>query len=133
MFLLKLFKSCQKYKTGRIRVGGRVVKAIIADSFIKRLLGLMYVKNLEGGECMLFIFSYPARHGIWMRNMFFSIDVLWADSSGTIIDYVSNARPCKSFRCRVFTPSSDAKYIIEAKHGFIREYGLKVGNKIKVY
>ena len=127
---MKLLKRYQKYRVGRIRIGAHVVRAIIADTFIKRLLGLMYVKGLNGGACMLFVFPASGRHGIWMRNMLFPIDIVWVNSSGNVIDCVQNARPCNTLQCEVFVPSSNAKYIIEARSGFVKRHGLKNRSKI---
>ena len=130
MPLLRLLKRLQKYRVGRIRIANRTVTAAFADSFIKRLLGLMYVPRISGFECMFFDFPYSGRHEIWMRNMLFPLDIIWVNEKNKVVDYVRGVKPCREFACKIYRPKSDSRYIVEAESGFIRRFKITVGTRI---
>ncbi len=80
---------------------------------------------------MLFTPDREARHGIWMLNMKFPIDILWLDGSGKVVDIAQNAKPCKSiFSCPTYRPKSDARYVLELPSGNAKRFGLREGAKV---
>lgn len=128
--MLRFLYGLQKYETTTIHLGRRRFSAILADSFVKKMIGLMFRKGLGPDTVMLFDFGYSDRHGIWMRNMLFSIDVIWVSESLRVVDFVKDLRP--SSGSRVNKPSADARYIIEAKSGFIQKNRIEKGERIKI-
>lgn len=96
----------------------------IADSDSERVSGLSGVKNLDKYDALLFIFENEDKHGIWMKNMLIPIDILWLNSSKTVIhieEYVSpDSYP------RIFYPNNNAKYVVETKAGFIEDNRLNL-------
>ena len=114
---------------------GRPMKAYLADSFSKKMFGLMYRDRLENGRGMLFVLGREsvAEASIWMLNMRFSIDVVWMDSGGRVVDILENAKPCSSMLgCRTYAPESKAKYVLELNSGSVRRLGIRRGERIKV-
>jgi len=121
----------QKYRTKGIRLNGKTFNAIIADTFAKRMIGLMFRDKLPKGSCMLFIFENEGREGIWMRNMHFPIDVVWLDGNKAVVDIKEGLRPCRSFfNCRTHYPREAAKYIIEFNQGTVSAEGIRAGSKL---
>jgi hypothetical protein len=118
----------QRYETVDISVKGKVLHALIADSFVKHMIGLMFRQRMGKDTCMLFIFQREARQGIWMRNMRFPIDILWLDSSKKVVDFVEAAMPASR---RIYAPEKDAKYVLETNAGFIRRNRIKKGVAIR--
>ena len=117
----------------RVRIKRREFRALLADSFMKRAIGLMFRDGLQEGTCMLFVFNEEARQGIWMHNMRFAIDVIWLDSGSKIVSLERNLQPCKSaFNCRTHYPDGDAKYILEMRAGTIAKNGIKIGSKVTI-
>lgn len=115
----------QKYKTVKLSINGKAYCALMADTAIKRMIGLMFRKSLDKDTCMLFVFPYAGTHGIWMRNMLFSIDIVWLNGESKIIDMVENAKPCESANpCNTYFPSEKAKYVMEFISGTIKRVGL---------
>jgi len=130
--LLKYFYKHQKYSEGKVRINGKEFRTIIADSPMKRMIGLMFRNSMKENTCMLFIFPSEGRHGIWMQNMSFAIDVLWLDKDSKIIHTEERLQPCNSFwNCKTYVPEKDAKYIIEMKAGAIKKNKIKKGSKIR--
>lgn len=121
----------QKYRTRTISIKGKKFKAIIADTVLKRMIGLMFRKGIEGNSCMLFVFGAEDFYAIWMYHMLFPIDVAWVDVKGRIVDLAEELKPCNSlYGCKEFVPKEKAKYILEFNEGTIKKEKLKNGLRI---
>ncbi|MDP3989323.1 MAG: DUF192 domain-containing protein [bacterium] len=87
----------------------------IADTPEARRLGLSGVDFLNENEGMFFVFDEDARHGIWMKNMVISIDILWFDRERRLIDFRDSISP--ETYPEPFIPRSDARYVLEVSAG----------------
>ena len=79
---------------------------------------------------MLFIFESDERWGIWMRDMLFPIDIIWADAGGAIVTIAKNIAP--ETYPHVFEPVAPARYALEVPAGFAARHGIAEGVRIKV-
>ena len=129
---LKLIYSMQRYSTTRVQVGKKICKALIADSFFKRAIGLMFRKSIGWDTCMLFLSKRDGMQSLTMQNMLFPIDVLWLDKDLKIVDMVSDLGPDKGFTLRSYSPKGKARYVMEFKSGFLRKNSINAGSKIKI-
>lgn len=111
-----------------ISVGGQLVHARVADTESSRQQGLSGTKPLEENEAMLFVYDYPTRPGIWMKDMNYSIDIVWLDASKKVI-YIERDVSPETYP-RVFLPQSDAQYVIELPAGFSQKHGLGLGQVV---
>lgn len=103
----------------------------IADTFFSQMLGLMYREKLNQNEGMLFITNKASNYGIWMLNMKFSIDIIWLDSNGKVVDIKENAKPSHSiFSSEIFKPRLKAKYVLELNSGVSKSKGINIGSVI---
>ncbi|MGC8567926.1 MAG: DUF192 domain-containing protein [Candidatus Micrarchaeia archaeon] len=131
--LLKLLFKTQKYKTIDIRINDSIYKAKIADNFIKRAAGLMFFPKLGKNDALLIYFGREFYPGIWMYNMKFPIDIVWLDSEFFVADFKEMLAPCSSiFKCKVYYPSSKARYVLEMPTGTIKKEKIKKRSKIKI-
>ncbi len=119
------------YKTLRIHLGKTVLKAYVADSFLKRMFGLMHWKRLENKEGMLFILRKPSKAGIWMHNMHFPIDIVWLNEKKEVIGIIKNAKPCRLLDCKIYAPSHPAKFVLEINAGLADKLGIKIRNRLR--
>lgn len=123
----------QKYENAPIAINGRRFNAVIADSAIKRAIGLMFRKKIGKNRCMLFIFPDDARHEIWMYNMQFPIDVAWISRKLKVIDIKEGLEPCRSLiGCKSYAPKSGAKYVVEFDSGVTKKLGIKKGSVLRL-
>ena len=90
-----------------------------ADNYIKRLLGLMFKKDIDYG--LLFILKYGSSIHTCFMN--FTIDVYFLDEDKTVFEKVT-LKPWKFYK-----PSKKAKYILETKKNYIN---LKKGEKLEL-
>jgi uncharacterized membrane protein (UPF0127 family) len=73
---------------------------------------------------MVFKFEEPGRHGFWMKDMRFPIDVIFLDKSAKVVDLWQNAQPCTQEACAAYYPAADAKYVVEVNAGQAAALGL---------
>lgn len=103
-------------------------KTLLADTPVLRQKGLSGRASIDVGEAMLFIFEKSARNYFWMRDMLFSIDIVWLDTDKKVIHIERDVSP-DSFP-KSFGPDEDSKYVLEFKEGLVESIGLKVGDKV---
>jgi hypothetical protein len=113
--------------TTAVTLGGTVVSAEVADTLALRAKGLSGRESLGREAGMLFVFDVDDRHGFWMKDMRFPIDIIWLNASGTVVHLVSRAQP-ESYPT-IFTPSAPARYVLEVNAGFAEEYDVRDGDR----
>ena len=111
-----------------LKIGEQVIEIDIADTATERNLGLSGRKSLGENQGLLFIFETPALYGFWMKDMLFSIDIMWIDEQKKIVHIESDVSP--ETYPKSFTPSVPAKYVLEVRTGFAKEKGIKVGDGV---
>ena len=92
--------------------------------------GLQGRAGLAKDHGMLFVFANDSRYRFWMKDMKFSLDILWLDSKGGIVAVGENLPPCAADPCAVYAPSQEARYVLEVEAGFSRAHGLKPGTRM---
>ena len=128
-FLVKL----SQYRNLTVTIDGYNISAFVADTDDKRSKGLSGVENMSGNQGMLFVFKYPSKQGFWMKEMMFPLDIIWLDSNNSVIHIEKKLQPCTSVLfCTVYSPSRDAKYVLETISGFTDLHSVIVGDKIKI-
>jgi hypothetical protein len=100
----------------------------IADTNEKRIKGLSGREGLEENQGMLFVFEQAEEQCFWMKDMLFSIDMIWTDSHRKIIKIKENVSPntFPDLFC-----SDDTKYVLEFNQGFVAKYGLKLESTLQ--
>jgi uncharacterized protein len=113
-----------------IQVKGNTVRVTIADTQKKTSRGLSGRKGLGPDEGMLFVFPYEDIHAFWMKDMLFSIDILWLDKNGKIV-YLKESVSPETFPA-TFAPETPAKYVLEVQAGYSAKHGVRTGDVIEV-
>lgn len=111
-----------------VRIGGRDVRVLLADTPAKRTQGLSGRSGLGENEGMLFIFPEEGMYGFWMKDMNFSIDIIWIDSDGKVVHIAKSASP-DSYPTS-FSPPKPARYVLEVRAGFAEQYGVGEGDAV---
>jgi uncharacterized membrane protein (UPF0127 family) len=91
-----------------------------------RARGLMFRKYLDSGDGMLFVFPREVSIPFWMKNTFISLDIIFADSGGRIVD-VKTMEPCTGDPCPDFHSSAPFKYALEINAGLANALGIHSG------
>ena len=93
------------------------MEIICADTFFKRLIGLMGKKDFNEG----LLFSNLTDSSIHTMFMRFEIDIYFIDENKIIFDKAS-LKPWRFYR-----PQKRAEYILETKKGLLK---LKIGDRL---
>lgn len=113
-----------------ITVGPASLMVDIADSDSERAQGLSGRESLAEGEGLLFLFDKDDVWAIWMKDMHFPIDIIWADAEGSIITISPDVLP-ESYP-EIFIPVAPARYVLEVPAGYTARQGIVVGDKIVI-
>ena len=115
-----------------LRVGEQSLGVEIADSAEEWSQGLSGREQLSGDEGMLFVFDDQVRRSFWMRQMRFSLDMMFI-RDGRINEIVRNV-PAPSgsqdgTEIRVQSQES-ADWVLEVNSGWAQEHGVEVGDEV---
>lgn len=108
-----------------VSIGETTVNVTVANTEKTRLLGLSGRQEMASDEGMLFVFDSEAVHCFWMKDMLFSIDIIWLDSKKRIIHTEKDVRP--DTYPRIFCPREPARFVLEIHGGLVREHDIKIG------
>jgi uncharacterized protein len=100
----------------------------IANTEFDRELGLMFRKNMEENQGMLFIFPEASIQNFWMRNTLISLDMIFVNQDKKIITIRKNTTKLSD---QTYSSTGPAMYVIEVNAGFADRYNIKVGDKIE--
>lgn len=116
-----------------VSIDGLVIPVELRRTSEEIKQGLSGRKSLDADKGMLFIFSRPAFYTFWMPDMHFSIDIIWIDGSGKIVD-ITKSVPYDEARARIlYRPKEPAQYVLEVNAGFSDKKGIEIGDKIFFY
>jgi uncharacterized membrane protein (UPF0127 family) len=99
----------------------------IAISEYDRELGLMFRKSMEENQGMLFIFPDTRVRSFWMMNTLIPLDMIFIDSTKTILNIAKNTTP---YSDSSYTSVGPAKYVLEVNGGFTERHNIRPGDKI---
>ena len=109
-----------------LHLGEGKFTAKLADTEASRIKGLSGTESLPADHAMVFIFDTDGRHAIWMKDMQYSIDIIWLDEAKRVVDYVVNVPP-SSYPNKTFYPREDARYVVELASGSVKDKSIQVG------
>ena len=102
-----------------------VIHVEIADTDASREQGLSDRASLPTNHGMLFVFDTPGQYGFWMKDMHFSLDMVWINADKTLAGVTKNLLP--STYPSVFPPPNPIQYVLEINAGSADKFGLVSG------
>jgi len=114
------------YQVAHLTAGGREFTLDVADTAGKQHLGLGQRTSLEIGEGMIFVYPKPGERCFWMKDMRFSIDIIWLDADKKVIHVEPSLSP--DTYPQTYCPKEGAQYVLELGAGTAGSVGLKVGD-----
>ncbi|WP_415381630.1 DUF192 domain-containing protein [Halosimplex sp. TS25] len=101
----------------------------VADSDPKRWLGLSNTSDLAMGDGMLFVHPEEDSYGYVMRDMAFSLDIVFVGADERVSEIHHAGVPEGSPEKRY---SGRGKWVLEVPRGWANETGVDVGDRIAV-
>lgn len=113
-----------------IQIGSTSVQASVADSMAERIQGLSETPALPLDVVKLFVFGSGGEQAIWMKDMEYALDIIWADKEGKIVHIEKNIAP--ETYPKSFSSPTPAWYVIEANAGFVASSSIKLGDDLEI-
>lgn len=111
-----------------VSIGEDTILAEVARTDEERKRGLSGRDQLQEGYGLLMIYDTDEKHGIWMKDMNFSLDIIWISEEKKVIYLAEKASP-DSYP-KVFRPTEPARYVLEVNSGVVDDLNLKVGSQV---
>lgn len=90
-------------------------------------IGLMYRREMNLKQGMLFVGKREEEKGFWMKNTYIALDIIYVNAAKEIVSIGKYAKP----RSTETIPSgAPAQYVVEVVAGFCDQYGIGKGDKI---
>jgi uncharacterized membrane protein (UPF0127 family) len=121
--------------TGNPELVKSVLTVDVADTPEKRSQGLSDKENMDFDRGMLFVFEQEVKPNFIMRNMRFSLDFIWVKND-FVVDILENIPPdpagTPEESLKRYAPIASVDKVIEVSAGYVKKYGIKVGDRIKI-
>lgn len=124
--------SLDIYKESVVSIGNAKVTVDVVSTQQDREKGLSGKNVLEKDQGMLFVFSTRDRHGFWMKEMKFPIDMIWIDTDRVVFIKENAPVPNPSETLPIYVPQQVANLVLEVPAGYTREHNITVGSKVEV-
>ncbi len=118
------------YATTTIATPNGNIVVQIADTLDKQTQGLSDRTSLSQGSGMLFVFSAAAPQYMWMKDMNFSLDMVWLDQNKKVTYIATDVTPetYKTNPPEIFSSPTPALYVIELPNGDASRLNIALGS-----
>ena len=100
----------------------------VADDNAERSQGLMFVESMPQSSGMLFMYERPQTARFWMKNTLISLDIIFADATGTVQKVHENAEPLSE---RLINGGQGVQYVLEVNGGVAARFGIGAGDTLR--
>lgn len=115
---------------GFVAVKNSKIPVHLAKNEEERIKGLSGLRSINKKYGMLFVFENSEYQSMWMKNMLFSIDIIWIDEDYRIVHIEKNISP--DTYPKIFTAPVKARFVLELKAGMGEYYNLLTGDLISL-
>lgn len=112
----------------QLKIGAASLWVEIADRQETRQAGLMYRRQLQEDEGMLFVFEEPETLSFWMKNTYIPLDIAFISTDGRILNIEAMAPLDEKPRYRSKGP---ARYALEVNQAWFARHGVKPGDSLR--
>lgn len=120
-------------KTPTIIIGKQTFKLYVAKSGKEKEVGLSEKKSLQQDFGMFFPFEKADYYSFWMKNMQFSIDIIFINGK-KIVKIYQNVQPptSKEESLPIYKPEKPTDKVLEINSGLSQKYNFKEGDEVKI-
>jgi uncharacterized membrane protein (UPF0127 family) len=113
----------------RIKAGNNYIEAEVPQNDQQKATGLGGRSCIGSEQGMLFVFDKEGSYDFWMKDMKFSIDIVWLNEDKTVIDVAPNVSPATY--PKTFTSKKPAKYVLELQTGKAQQLDITQGSPLQ--
>jgi len=118
--------------TGQVCYGKFCLEVEVADTFLKKALGLMFRSKLGENKGILFLSRKERIIPIWMLFTRIPLDVIWINAEKRIVHIERNLKPCRGLLCSPVYPKKPAKYVLEVNAGISNKLEMREESVIDI-
>jgi len=100
----------------------------VADTPVKREMGLQHRRNLDEDRGMIFLFPREEQLSFWMKNTPIPLDMVFISEERKIVGIVESTVP---FSLESRSVSGTSRYVLEINGGLSRRYGIRTGDSVR--
>lgn len=115
------------YPRKQARLQLQPLTLIVANTEQRKITGLLGSKPLKNTEGMLFQFPAPGRYGFWMKDMYYSLDIIYLRNN-VVVEVKKNVSP-ETFP-DVIVPANEFNAVIEVVAGMVDKNNIRIGDKL---
>jgi uncharacterized protein len=114
-----------------LQIGDTRLMVEVRDTDEERALGLSGRTELGATYGMVFIFEYPGQPVFWMKEMQFSLDIIWVRNGEVVqideeVPHPTERQP----QVATVSPRVPIDTVIEVVAGFVENNGIAVGDRV---
>ncbi len=111
-------------------LGGETFDVMVVRTEAEQSLGLGGLSGLRPNEGMIFPYASDDSYGFWMKDMLFSIDIVWLDKDSKIVWIERGVSP--ETYPSIFFPRVPARSVLELPAGTTARLGVAVGSALEI-
>lgn len=104
-----------------------VLNVWVADTPARQAQGLMFVRELPADRGMIFVYDAPRMLGMWMKNTYIELDMLFIGADGRIAYIAERAQPHSLDTIAAPRP---VQHVLELRGGEARRLQLRAGDRV---
>jgi len=109
-----------------LRAGMHTIKAELAVTPEQQMTGMMFRKEMNGNEGMLFVADEKSARCFWMKNTLVPLTIAFIGDDGTIVN-LADMQPLDE---RSHCAKAPVRFALEMRQGWFDKRGIKAGSKI---
>ena len=110
-----------------LKVGGHEIWVEVANKEITRSSGLMFRREMDWDNGMLFVFQDTATRAFWMKNTMIPLSIAFMDEKGAIL----NIAEMSPQDLTSIWSKGPAHYALEMNGGWFTKQGIKPGDTVE--
>ncbi|MBL8360697.1 MAG: DUF192 domain-containing protein [Rubrivivax sp.] len=112
--------------TTDLRAGMHTIKAELALTPEQQATGMMFRKEMNGNEGMLFVNDDKSQRCFWMKNTLVPLSIAFIADDGTIVN-IADMKPLDE---RSHCAKAPVRFALEMPQGWFDKRGIKAGFKL---
>jgi len=122
-------KLKQRQTPSQVKIGETLVNVEVATTPTELRKGLSGRKTLGANDGMLFILGQSRKVSFWMKDMLFSIDIIWIKNE-VVVGFVENAPLPSETEIPSFDSPGEVTSVLEVNAGFVKNHSVSIGQKV---
>ena len=133
VFRGSIFSAFAGKKNPQATINNKTFDLIEAKTDDERVTGLSGRTSLDQNTGMLFVFTTKDKYPFWMKDMKFSIDIIYINDNKIVDEFpdvpVPND-PSNLNSLTLYKPKEAANYVLEVNAGTAKKDNIKIGDSV---